>query len=177
MIYVGKANNLEQRIKTHFSSGHLPGECYDNTMRIDYILLNNPYEMTIYEVFYINYYQPEYNTQFKFNKHYMTVELPKQKWSIYRKKVIEWYEAPDITTSDKIYQEKLLSLIDESESKLLHQYEKCWDNTKKVIFNNITEEDKSKIRPHFSACSYAIKRQFKALKELISEPKEFTKVI
>lgn len=64
IIYVGKTSNLQNRMKQHFSdhNGHLPKDCYDNVVKIEYIELNHPIDMTIYELYYISQYKPKYNT-------------------------------------------------------------------------------------------------------------------
>lgn len=63
IIYVGRTVNFNNRMKQHFGdSGHLPKECYDSVRKIEYLELNHPIDMIIYELYYISKYRPKYNT-------------------------------------------------------------------------------------------------------------------
>lgn len=65
IIYVGRTNNIKNRINGHMKNGHLPKECYDNVKKIEYIKLSGYADMCMYEIYYINKYIPKYN---KINK-------------------------------------------------------------------------------------------------------------
>lgn len=78
VIYVGKAKNIDSRIKSH---KHLPKECYSETKRIEYINCLSENESIIYEVYLISMYSPKYNTQH--NKHSkFSFKLPCKIWNI-----------------------------------------------------------------------------------------------
>lgn len=67
IIYVGKAKNLKQRIHNHFSGyGHLPETCYKNISKVEYIACKSITEMSIKEIYFINKYNPLYNTKDKY---------------------------------------------------------------------------------------------------------------
>lgn len=76
IIYIGKAKNLNFRIKNH---KHLPKECYNEINKIEYIKLNNCDESSIYERYLINKINPKYNTQYN-NESSFSFELPELKW-------------------------------------------------------------------------------------------------
>jgi len=62
VIYVGRTENLHQRLKKHFSGkGHLPQKCYDSVARVDYLTFKNKNDMKIKEIYYISVYQPAFN--------------------------------------------------------------------------------------------------------------------
>lgn len=80
VIYIGKTSNLEARIEQHFSKyGHLPKECYDNVRKIEFIKINNKTDMGIEELYYINKYQPIFNTKDK-NSETASIEIKERKW-------------------------------------------------------------------------------------------------
>ena len=52
IIYIGKTNNIEYRIKQHFSkNGHLPKKCYEYAKEIWFIEVNGKTNVDIYETF------------------------------------------------------------------------------------------------------------------------------
>lgn len=66
ILYVGRTIDMEQRVKTHFSSaGHLNSECYERTLKVEYIGLPTKIDMVIKELYYINKWKPSYNTKDK----------------------------------------------------------------------------------------------------------------
>lgn len=69
IIYIGKTNNIEYRIKQHFSkNGHLPKKCYEYVKEIWFIEVNGKTNVDIYETFLINKYVPRYNVEKKFQE-------------------------------------------------------------------------------------------------------------
>lgn len=81
VIYIGRTTNLRTRIQKHFSTGHLPDECYIATSYIESIKLKSQAEMNIYEMYYINIYKPKYNKQEKYDE-VVTLELKELAWDI-----------------------------------------------------------------------------------------------
>ena len=79
IIYIGKARNLKRRFKTH---NHLPEECYNEMVSIQYIQLKNNDESAIYERYLINLINPKYNTEYKNNSEFC-FSLPDQEWKVW----------------------------------------------------------------------------------------------
>lgn len=59
IIYIGKAKNLKSRLSSH---NHLPKECYEERERIEFIYLNNEFDMDLAERYFITKINPKYNT-------------------------------------------------------------------------------------------------------------------
>lgn len=76
IIYIGKTKELNKRLSNH---SHLSKECYSEIKYIEYIKLLNYDEMSIYERYYINKFNPKYNIQSKNNSEFR-FELPNIKW-------------------------------------------------------------------------------------------------
>ena len=62
VIYIGKAKNLENRIKSH---EHLPKECYLERYKIEYCTFETEDDMDFAERYFIPKYNPKYNTVLK----------------------------------------------------------------------------------------------------------------
>ena len=81
ILYVGRTTNIEKRIKSHINNGHLPDTCYNNIDKIQYAILKNFTDMSLYEIYYINKYFPKYNTKDKdVNNKDFTIELKEVIW-------------------------------------------------------------------------------------------------
>ena len=65
IIYVGKTISMKNRMRRHFTFGHISSECYDRVVKIEYIELNSKTDMDIYELYFINKYNCEYNIKSK----------------------------------------------------------------------------------------------------------------
>ena len=59
IIYIGKAVNLKSRIANH---NHLPKQCYDETVKIEFIEFESADEMDFAERYFIPKCKPKYNT-------------------------------------------------------------------------------------------------------------------
>jgi len=59
VIYIGKTERLKSRMHSH---SHLPKECYDSIKNVEYIELSSSVDMGLYELYYINKWQPTYNS-------------------------------------------------------------------------------------------------------------------
>lgn len=59
LIYIGKAKNLKTRLNNH---NHLKGECYNELAYIEYISFDSEHEMDFAERYYIQKFNPKYNT-------------------------------------------------------------------------------------------------------------------
>lgn len=58
IIYIGKAKNLEKRLKRH---RHLSEECYIECKYVEYTCFENEDEMELAELYYIKKLKPKYN--------------------------------------------------------------------------------------------------------------------
>jgi hypothetical protein len=163
IIYVGKTENLKIRIKQHLDEGHLPKECYDEVRKIEFIKLYNQYESTIYEVYYINTYQPKYNIEYKYEEGCVTIELPKKEWNIYKIKINGWYEFKDTNIELK---EKLME-----ESNRVERYlNKAVEDFYKRVINSIddlSDSHRKKLTAYYSNCKTSIGRGMGDLKIMI----------
>lgn len=74
VIYVGKTQNLIRRMLKHFNSGHLPEECYEQVVAVEYLVVKTKVDMDIKELYYINKEHPKYNQQLK-HEDGVTIEL------------------------------------------------------------------------------------------------------
>lgn len=108
IIYIGKTINLNNRQKSHI---HLPKECYDECIKIQYIKLDNQDEMSIYERYLINIYNPKYNTQYN-NQSTFCFELPNKEWKDYNN------EFSDINMGELIIYKFIPNLTDGELGKL-----------------------------------------------------------
>lgn len=65
IIYVGSAEDLSTRLKAHFEHGHLPDQCYNEVLYVDYAEFKTRTEAYMYEQYEITRLQPYYNTNGK----------------------------------------------------------------------------------------------------------------
>ncbi len=81
IIYVGKTeqSSLDNRILTH---SHLPVEAYIEKKNIECFKLTSKADLAIYEMYYINKFQPKFNTASKY-KGEMQLKLPELQWTEY----------------------------------------------------------------------------------------------
>lgn len=61
VIYIGKTQDLDNRVYSHIENGHLPLSCYKEVDKIEYLELPTRVDMDIVEVYLINLYKPLYN--------------------------------------------------------------------------------------------------------------------
>lgn len=84
-LYVGKTNNISQRMLQHKNQGHLPKECYDNVDKILYYNTNSDSENSIYEICCINHYLPRYNIEYKDEGISGFIDVESLIWEYYNK--------------------------------------------------------------------------------------------
>lgn len=73
IIYVGKTNNIKNRMSQHFGgAGHLPKACYDNVEKVEFAIMRSKIDMDIMEIYFINKWKPIFNSQ---NKRPEDIEL------------------------------------------------------------------------------------------------------
>lgn len=82
IIYVGKTGNIKNRMRTHFTKGHLPKECYQSVNQIFFAESGGQYDTEIIETILIDKYKPLYNTDKFFLERYERSHfaLPELKW-------------------------------------------------------------------------------------------------
>ena len=61
IIYIGKTVNMDNRMQSHFTKGHLPKECYNSVAKIEYQKYKTESDSLIMETYYITKYSPKYN--------------------------------------------------------------------------------------------------------------------
>lgn len=135
IIYIGKTQNLERRMKQHFEEqGHLPKECYDQVNQIFYIEVDGKTNVDMYETFLINEYKPIYNIEKQFNE--LTnlhkndfIQIKEIEW----KELFFWFTQKGIQTS-KV--EIIYPFFDNN----LHNYDKSQKLIEFNYYNLIKKE-------------------------------------
>ena len=111
IIYIGKTENLVIRLNNHFSNGHLPQECYDETVKIEFLAMISTVLMDIKEIYYINLYKPKYNTEYIVNEEPIIIKDFKYDiWEEYDKEKVKEL------TKDNLFK-KLINMFEPSRIK------------------------------------------------------------
>jgi hypothetical protein len=76
IIYVGKTGDLKRRFQEHKKE-----EMYKDCYKVEYIELDNPADIEIYETYYINKWMPKYNGAKKYCE--PSFFIPEQNWKTY----------------------------------------------------------------------------------------------
>lgn len=94
VIYYGKTLNMQNRMNSHFTKGHLPKECYQSVAKIEYQKHKTESDALIYETYYITKYSPKYNKLGQ-SRDKPTIQLEEKDWKTYQvlKKQVEKGEA------------------------------------------------------------------------------------
>ncbi len=81
-LYIGKAINLRNRVKSHFvkNSGAFKGDLMKNVADIDFIITTDAKEALILENELIKKYKPRYNIQWRDDKSYFWVNFTADEW-------------------------------------------------------------------------------------------------
>ncbi len=81
LLYVGKAKNLKERVKTHFKNPSSKDLLFlDEIKKIGYILCENEVEALLKESFFIKNLSPKFNILFRDDKKYFYVGITKENW-------------------------------------------------------------------------------------------------
>ena len=75
VLYIGKALNIQNRVRSHFSSGHSDKSFYPRVVSIDFIVTKNQVEALLLENSLIKEKQPRYNIRLKDDKKYPFLKL------------------------------------------------------------------------------------------------------
>lgn len=112
IIYIGRTKDLEQRMTTHFSNGHLPQNCYNSVSKVYYTEFDNYADMCMYEIYLINTLKPKFNTQYnKDNSVYVSeFKVPDKKW--YRYNI--GYSSVSDYNACRTFNKKLLESLSEA---------------------------------------------------------------
>ncbi|MFR7389642.1 MAG: nucleotide excision repair endonuclease [Blautia faecis] len=92
IIYIGKTDNIHNRMKQHFSkNGHLSSECYESVVAVFYAAVPTKCDADILETFLINKYSPKYNTDKMFyqNIERSRYQLQEPQWNRYEFKEMD----------------------------------------------------------------------------------------
>lgn len=82
ILYIGKAINLRNRVRSHFvkNSDIFKGDLIKNVADIDFILTANEKEALILENELIKKYKPKYNIQWQDDKSYFWISFSNDEW-------------------------------------------------------------------------------------------------
>lgn len=81
IIYVGKAKNLNKRMKSYFQKDHLDiktQQLVANISRFEYTIVNNETEALLLELSMIRNFKPKYNILLKDDRNYPYIKLTKE---------------------------------------------------------------------------------------------------
>src|SRR5699024_1470911 len=94
VIYYGKTLDMQNRMKNHFTKGHMPKECYQSIAKIEYQKYKTESDALIMETYFITKYSPKYNKLGK-SRDVPTIVLDEKEWKTYQvlKKQVEKSEA------------------------------------------------------------------------------------
>ena len=83
VLYVGKANNLKERVKSYFSKNpdrKMIPKLVTNSEKIDFIATQNPNEALVLERELIRKHKPKYNSRLKDDKSYPFISLTNEEY-------------------------------------------------------------------------------------------------
>ena len=83
IIYIGKTVNIDNRMQSHFTKGHLPKECYNSVAKIEYQKYKTESDALIMETYYITKYSPKYNKLGQ-SRDIPTITFDEKNWKIYK---------------------------------------------------------------------------------------------
>lgn len=110
IIYIGKAKDLKNRLRTH---SHLPEVCYKETLKIEFCLFNTEDEMDFAERYFIPKFNPKYNTVLKDKS--ITFDIPQLD-------NVNWYEfGEDDFMKFQVYFNEIISTLNSLKIDDMHQ--------------------------------------------------------
>ncbi len=75
ILYIGKAVNIQSRLRSHAANGHVSQSLYRQVESVDFIMTENELEALILELLLIKEHLPRYNVQLKDDKRYPFLKL------------------------------------------------------------------------------------------------------
>lgn len=145
VIYIGKAKDLQKRLSNH---NHLPKECYDERVEIDFAVFETIDDMDLAERYFIPKYKPKYNVMMKENNLSVDIDkFEKVKWFKYN---------PHMIIENKAELEELLNLYElnrrirelQSSIQILKTEEMEIDNSNKIEYmkNDLLRNQKNRLK-------------------------------
>ena len=83
IIYVGKTVNMDNRMQSHFTKGHLSKECYNSVAKIEYQKYKTESDSLIMETYYITKYSPKFN-KLQQSRDLPTIQFDEGIWRTYK---------------------------------------------------------------------------------------------
>ena len=83
IIYVGKTVNMDNRMQSHFTKGHLSKECYNSVAKIEYQKYKTESDSLIMETYYITKHSPRYN-KLQQSRDSPTIQFEEGSWRTYK---------------------------------------------------------------------------------------------
>ena len=83
IIYIGKTVNIDNRMQSHFTKGHLPKECYNSVAKIEYQKYKTESDSLIMETYYITKYSPKFN-KLQQSRDLPTIQFDEGSWRTYK---------------------------------------------------------------------------------------------
>lgn len=127
ILYIGKSKQLETRIKNHIrGKSNLPEECRNKIDKVEYLEFCSKSDMSVFEIYAICYYKPEYNISDKDDLTLFKISFP-EVWNeldINTYKRIVRVEPMGIRPKSSEYKFHFNKdiFLDENLSKLLSEY-------------------------------------------------------
>ena len=163
IIYVGKAKNLKNRVRSYFHGSHntktelLVSEIED----FEYIVVESNIESLVLEINLIQQYKPKYNIMLKDDKYYPFIKITNEKYPrlivvrrVQKDGATYFGPYPDVKAANEV--KRLLDRI--------FPYRKCGMNEKKVCFY---------FHIHQCLCPVVNHTDSQVFKEMTQEVKEF----
>jgi excinuclease UvrABC nuclease subunit len=83
IVYIGKTVNMDNRMQSHFTKGHLSKECYNSVAKIEYQKYKTESDSLIMETYYITKYSPKYN-KLQQSRDLPTIKFDEGPWRTYK---------------------------------------------------------------------------------------------
>ena len=157
IIYIGKAKDLKNRLNGH---NHLPAECYDERINIEYVEFEYEEDMNFAERYYIQKNSPKYNTILA-NKiiNISSFELDNKIWVNYKDDYCNNLEEKEEVTISNKKIIKDMQLINVKVEAMRDMIREDWDNDLlQNRFSKLLEEQEN------------IKKEFIEIFQLNKEP-------
>ncbi|KKR32091.1 MAG: Excinuclease ABC subunit C [Candidatus Gottesmanbacteria bacterium GW2011_GWC2_39_8] len=80
-IYVGKAINIKERVKSHFSQADDNSKetrLYNETVKVEFILVESEFEALLVEASLIRSLKPKYNVVWRDDKHFLYIKISRE---------------------------------------------------------------------------------------------------
>ena len=100
ILYIGKAKELNSRMNTHT---HLPKECYNQVVKVEYCSFDSEYDMDFAERYYIPKLKPKYNTVYNNKEINFEIEIfDNITWNEFHKEKIKNKKVKEVKNVKKV---------------------------------------------------------------------------